>query len=190
MTQSWGLNNVKKNLLVSLLFVTAILILAISCQPVSRHNQRETATAYAVSYMTDAMAAAENGALALCNIDFETGKDAYLGNVCAVTTSLGCEFFTKQINDAWNDLDRSYTSNRLGCMTGTSGFLEEGNQFGMRVQYWQVNLQGTEGWGADSGSREYWMQVAEENGNWKLNRVLTGDEVAFYLAIEAMAGEE
>jgi hypothetical protein len=60
----------------------------------------------------------------------------------------------------------------------------------MRVQYWQVNLQGTEGWGANSGSREYWLQVAEENSSWKLNRVLTGDEVAFYLTIEAMAGEK
>lgn len=180
----------KKNLWIILFFATVILILIVSCQPVSRNTQRATATAYAVSYMTDAMTAAENGALALCNIDFESGKDTYLETVCTATTRLGCVFFTKQINDAWNDLDRSYTSNRLGCVAGTSRFLEEGNQFGMRVQYWQVNLQGTEGWGANSGSREYWLQVAEENSNWKLNRVLTGDEVAFYLTIEAMAGEE
>ncbi len=167
-----------------------LLLLAVSCQPVSRNTQRATATAYAVSYMSDAMTAAETGAMALCNIDFEAGKDAYIRNVCEVTTSLGCDFFTKQIDEVWNDLDQTYKSSKLGCVVGTSKFLEEGNQFGMRAQYWQVNLQGTEGWGANSGSRDYWLQVAEENSSWKLNRVLTGDEVAYYLTIEAMAGEE
>ena len=60
----------------------------------------------------------------------------------------------------------------------------------MRVQYWQVNLQGTKGWSASSNDREYWLQVAEENSNWKLNRVLTSDEVAYYLAIDSMSGED
>jgi hypothetical protein len=190
MTQSWGQNNMKKNLLLTLLTAISILILAVSCQPISRNTQRATATAYAVSYMADAMAVAESSALALCNIDFKDGKDTYIENICAATTALGCKFFTRQVEGTWNDLDRTYSSDRLGCVAGTSRFLEEGTQFGMRVQYWQVNLQGTEGWGANSGSREYWLQVAEENSSWKLNRVLTGDEVAFYLTIEAMAGEK
>ena len=180
----------KKRLFIYILIASAIAFLIIACQPVSLRNQRATATAYAVSFMTDAMAAAENGAMALCNIDFEAGKNAYLENVCAVSTRPGCEYYRNKIADSWRDLDRSYTSNRLGCVKGTSRFLEVGNQFGMNVQYWQISLQGTEGWGADSGSREYWLQVAEENSAWMLNRVLTGDEVAFYLTIEAMAGEE
>jgi len=180
----------KKQWLVILIAAVFILILAVSCQPISRNTQRATATAYAVSYMVDAMASAESSALVLCNIDFEAGKETYIENICAATTTLGCKLFTSQISETWEDLDRSYSSKKLGCVAGTSRFLEEGNQFGMRTQYWQVSLQGTEGWGANSGSREYWLQVADENSSWKLNRVLTGDEVAFYKTIEAMAGEE
>jgi hypothetical protein len=168
----------------------AALVLATACQPVSMHTQRATATAYAASYMTSAMEAAENGALALCNIDFETGVESYTENVCDVSTHAGCEFFTVQIADAWNDLERSYSSDRLGCITGTSKFLEEGRQFGMLVQYWQINLVGNEGWSSSAKNREYWVQVAEENGSWKLNRVLTSGEVDFYMAIESMANAE
>lgn len=180
----------KKTFIIILLIVTAMMLLAVSCQPVSRHTQRATATAYAASYMNSAMEAAENGALALCNIDFTEGVESYVEEVCDASTQIGCEFFSTQIADAWNDLERSYSSDRLGCITGTSKFLEEGKQFGMLVQYWQINLAGTEGWSSSAKNREYWLQVAEESGRWKLNRVLTGDEVEFYLTIDAMAGEE
>ena len=108
-------------------------------------------------------------------------KEAMLGELTSLTS---------QINQAWNDLERAYSSDVLECTPATSRFLDEGEQFGMRVQYWQVNLQGTKGWSASSNDREYWLQVAEENSNWKLNRVLTSDEVAYYLAIDSMSGED
>ncbi|HUV16596.1 MAG TPA: hypothetical protein VMW28_08560 [Pelolinea sp.] len=180
----------KKTVAIITLLVTVATVLAVSCQPVSRHTQRATATAYAASYMTSAMEAAENGALALCNIDFSSGGETYIEDVCAASTQIGCKFFTTQIADAWNDLERSYSSDRLGCITGTSRFLEEGRQFGMLVQFWQINLVGTDGWSSSAKNREYWLQVAEENGRWKLNRVMTGDEVEVYLTIDSMAGEE
>lgn len=171
-----------------ILILTALL--ATACQPVSRHTQRATATAYAADYMNSAMQAAEEGALALCNIDFEEGAEKYVEDVCAASTQTGCKFFMTQIADAWNDLERSTSSDRLECVTGTSKFLEEGKQFGMLVQYWQINLVGHEGWSSGAKNREYWIQVAEENGRWKLNRVLTGDEVEFYQTIETMVGEQ
>ncbi len=175
-------------------FAVAFMIIAVlfaaSCQPVSRNSQRATATAYAVAYMNTAMQAAETGALALCNIDFKAGGEKYVENVCEVSTQAGCSFFTSQIAENWGDLARSYSAERLECKAGTSRFLEEGRQFGMLVQYWQVNLLGTAGWPSNTNNREYWVQVAEENGLWKLNRVLTTDEVDFYNAIEGMASAE
>lgn len=166
------------------------LILVSGCQPVSIYTQRATATAYSADYMTTALQAAENGAMALCNIDFDAEADGYVQQVCDASTQLGCEFFTSQINQAWSDLERATSSDVLECTPATSRFLDEGEQFGMRVQYWQVNLQGTKGWSASSTNREYWLQVAEENSNWKLNRVLTSDEVSYYMAIDSMSGEE
>jgi hypothetical protein len=173
-----------------LLTIILALLSAVSCQPVSRNSQRATATAYAVAYMNTAMQAAESGAMALCNIDFNAGGEQYIENICGVSTQAGCAFFTSQIAAAWSDLARSYSSERLECKAGTSRFLEEGRQFGMLVQYWQINLLGTAGWPSNAKSREYWVQVAEENGLWKLNRVLTTDEVDFYTAIEGMASVE
>ena len=170
--------------------IFSVLILVSGCQPVSIYTQRATATAYSADYMTTAMQAAEDGAMALCNIDFKTKADGYVQQVCDTSTQLGCEFFTGQINQAWNDLERAYSSDELECTPATSRFLDEGEQYGMRVQYWQVNLQGTKGWSASSTDREYWVQVAEENSNWKLNRVLTSDEIAYYLAIDSINGED
>lgn len=172
------------------LVISVATLLAVSCQPVSRHTQRATATAYAASYMGNAMQAAEGGAMALCNMDFSAGAEEYAQNICAVSTQAGCEFFTAQIADAWEDLKRSFSAEKLECIAGTSRFLEEGTQFGMPVQYWQIYLMGTGGWASGAENREYWLQVAEENGRWKLNRVLTGDEVALYKTIDKMAGEE
>ncbi len=179
-----------KNHCLSMIFALSALTLLASCQPVSIYSQRATATAYSTEYMTTAMQAAENGAMALCNIDFDAGSDAYVQQICASATVLGCEFFTNQVEQAWADLKRAYASDELECTPATSRFLDEGQQFGMRVQYWQVNLQGTKGWSEGSKNREYWLQVAEENSNWNLNRVLTSDEVAFYLSIDAMETEE
>ena len=167
-----------------------IMVAATACQPTSIYTQRATATAYSTNYMISAMQAAENGAMALCNIDFDTGPEAYLDEVCSATTDLGCTFYTDQVAAVWEDLTRSYSSDVLECVVGTSRFLDEGEQFGMRVQYWLVNLEGTTGWTNSSRNREYWLQVAEENSNWKLNRVLTSDEIAYYISIDEMEADD
>lgn len=172
-------------------FVCFILIAVFvtACQPTSVYTQRATATAYSTDYMVSAMQAAENGAMALCNIDFDAGPETYLDEVCLASTALGCAFYTNQVAEVWEDLRRSYSSDVLECAVGTSRFLDEGQQFGMRVQYWEVLLQGTTGWTGNK-NREYWLQVAEENSNWKLNRVLTSDEIAFYLTIDTLGAED
>jgi hypothetical protein len=167
-----------------------VLVFCCACQPVSIYTQRATATAYETGYMTSAMQAAESGALTLCNIDFESGQENYLEQICSTSTELGCVFFTNQVDQVWENLERSYSAEKLVCEKNTSRFLEEGNQFGLSVQYWVVNLRGTTGWQENSTDREYWLQVAEENSNWKLNRVLTSDEIAYYLAIDTMGAEE
>lgn len=166
------------------------LVLMAACQPVSIYTQRATATAYSSDYMTSAMQAAENGAMALCNINFDAGAEVYLDRICEASTDLGCSFYGDQVPDVWSDLERAYSSDVLECVVGTSRLLEEGEQFGMRVQYWHLNLQGTKGWVDSAKNRDYWVQVAEENSNWKLNRILTSDEIAYYLTIDSMGAEE
>ncbi|MDK2981362.1 MAG: hypothetical protein PWQ55_1709 [Chloroflexota bacterium] len=180
----------KKNSSLFLVFALAVLVIISGCQPVSIYTQRATATAYSADYMTTAMQAAEDGAMALCNIDFNDQADGYIQQVCDASTKLGCDFFNDQINQAWNDLERAYSSDQLECTLATSRYLDEGEQFGMHVQYWQVNLQGTKGWTAGSTNREYWLQVAEEDSQWKLNRVLTSDEIAYYAVIDSLGAEE
>ena len=167
-----------------------VLVAATACQPTSIYTQRATATAYSTDYMISAMQAAENGAMALCNIDFDAGPKTYLDEICSTTTDLGCTFYTDQVAAVWEDLTRAYSSDVLECVVGTSRFLDEGEQYGMRVQYWLVNLEGTTGWSNSSRNREYWLQVAEENSNWKLNRVLTSDEIAYYISIDEMVTDD
>jgi uncharacterized protein YceK len=109
------------------LLTLIIPVLLVGCSTVSIYAQRATATAYSTEYMTTAMQAAESGAMALCNIDFTAGRQAYIDQICAASSALGCSFFTNQVAQAWADLERAYSANVLECQPATSRFLEEGS---------------------------------------------------------------
>ncbi len=97
----------KKKRSLFLMLALALLVFISGCQPVSIYTQRATATAYSADYMTTAMQAAEDGGMALCNINFNDQADGYIQQVCDASTKLGCDFFNDQINQAWNDLERA-----------------------------------------------------------------------------------
>ena len=169
---------------ICLIFLMLTFLLLAACQPVSRSAQQATATAFANVYMIEAMEAAEAGAMALCAVDFNGSPQAYIDNVCAESTILACNVIEEEINLAWEDMQQLYSSRKLACAQSTSRLLEEGRQYGMQVQYWKVNLKGIQGFTEGNTDREYWLQVADENGTWKFNRVLTSGEAALYLTID------
>lgn len=155
-----------------------------SCQSVSLEEQRVMATAYVQDEIDNGQKAAEQGAMALCNIDLDQGKEAYQQKVCEQTTAIGCQVISIQIDNGWQGLTTTYQLPRLTCELKTSQLLEEGYQFGMKVQFWLVKLEGEDYYPQNSSNREYWLQVALEEGSWKLNRYLLVDEIRYYTIIE------
>lgn len=160
-----------------------LLVLVTACRPVVLEQQQATATAFARSELMLGRQSAESAALALCNVDFQAGSAAYQKSICGLSTRLGCQLLSDQIAQSWQDFTLAYPVPRLTCELRSSRLLEESRQFGLPVQYWLLKLHGEEGWTHENAEREYWLQVARENGHWKLNRILVADEVRYYTSL-------
>lgn len=175
--------------MVHLALLVLLSVLLIACKPVSLENQQATATTYEALSMTDAMQAAEDGALALCAVDVAEGPDAYAANICSVSTRLACQLISEEIADSWQELVSGFSSEKMACTFSTSRLLEEGEQYGMPVQSWRVLLKGVQGFSAGEIDQEYWLQTAEEDGHWKFNRLLSNGEISFYLELQKLEEE-
>lgn len=167
----------------TILALFLLLLISGACRPVILEQQQATATAFANSEFALGRQSAETAAMALCNVDFQAGSTAYQQSVCAVSTQIGCQLLSDQIGQSWHDFSRTYPVPRLLCELRSSRQLEESRQFGLAVQYWLLKLHGSEGWPQENAEREYWLQVARENGKWKLNRILVPDEVRYYTSL-------
>jgi hypothetical protein len=167
-------------------FLLLVLIALSACKPVLLEQQQATATSFSRSEQELGRQAAEKGAAALCNVEFKAGKDAYKNSICVLATQMGCRLVSTQIEETWESFSKAYPVTQLGCEFRSSQFLEESFQFGLPVQYWQVKLAAGEGWPKDTPEREYWLQVAREDGTWKLNRVLVLDEIRYYALLQSV----
>ena len=173
-------------ILFPVLFLAAVVS---ACKPVIIEQQRATATAFERSVHELGKQSAEQSAMLFCNVDFKMGKEEYLKKVCAQATPMGCRILSTQIEKTWQIFTEAYPVPGLVCELRSSHLLEASFQFGLPVQYWLVKLQGKDGWPKNTAIREYWLQVAEENGNWKLNRVLVLDEIRYYSVLEEAKGQ-
>jgi hypothetical protein len=169
----------------ALLFTFCLAVVFSACKPVLIEQQQATATAFERSVLELGKQSAEQSAMLFCNVDFKKGKEEYQKKVCAQATSMGCRIISTQIDATWKSFQAAYPAPSLVCELQSSQLLEQSQQFGVLVQYWLVKLQGKDGWPKNTPAREYWLQLAEENGNWKLNRVLVLDEIRYYAALEA-----
>ncbi len=157
-----------------------MILLLIGCSKATLVEQQSMATAYEETSMVNAKDAAESGALAFCNIDFTVGKEEYQKVICDVTTELGCEYYRNELDDNWDAISDVYNTDKLECEIVSSELIEDSEQFGYQTQIWFVRLIGTVGWQQNQSNREYWIQIANENGKWKLNRILSLTEIYYY----------
>jgi hypothetical protein len=169
----------------SFLILGLLFLMAVSaCKPVLLEQQQATATAFVRSDLELGRQAAEQSALVLCNVDFKQGKAAYQKSICDLSTEMGCRMLSTQVDETWESFSRAYPVPNLACELRSSQLLEESRQFGLPVQYRLVTLHGMDGWPKDVPEHEYWLQVAKENGAWKLNRVLVLDEARYYSILQ------
>ena len=160
-----------------------VLLLSVclsACQGVNLAEQQATATAFANSSQAKASILAEKAAMALCEIDFTSGKEFFTSTICDLSTSIGCTLIGLEIDQNWEALLANYGEVKLGCKVDESRLLERGRQFGNVVEYWLVKTRGVSGWPQNGLTRSYWLQLSEDGEDWKLNRMLEKGEITYY----------
>jgi hypothetical protein len=137
-----------------------------------------------------AQAAAVSGAQAFYSVDYQNGKQAWLDQLCAVSTNIGCTMDQNVFVPAlWPQLEAAKTSTTIQ-VSAQEKVLEQVNPMGdVPQQVWRLDVQLSAPWPAQEQPLTNFPALALvmcENGTWKFERFLTEDEVN---ALENKAGQ-
>ena len=154
---------------------------------------RQSATPTAPSTQDDdqqAQAAALAGAQAFFTLDYRKGKQAWLDQLCAVSTSTGCIIDQNAIVPGlWPQLEAGKTITTVQ-VTAQAKVLEQVNPLGNApLQVWRLGIQLSAPWPMQEKPLTNFPGLAlveRENGTWKFERFLSEDEAN---ALEEKAGQ-
>jgi len=113
-----------------------------------------------------AAAAAEVGVEALGNVDYEAGVEAWLENLCAVSTADGCEMFTQMSADKVAENLETYKAGQTCTATALKAVSVEENS-----QIWIVEYSAT-GWEEVTSELVAVAVERGEDGVWKFDMIL------------------
>jgi len=137
-----------------------------------------------------AQAAAVSGAQAFYSVDYQNGKQAWLDQMCAVSTSIGCIMDQNVFVPAlWPQLEATKTITTVQ-VSAQEKVLDQVNPLGnIPTQVWKLSIQLSAPWPAQKQLLTSFPALAlvmRENGTWKFERFLTDDEAQ---ALETKAGQ-
>ena len=137
-----------------------------------------------------AQAAAVSGAKVFYNVDYRNGKQAWLDQLCAVSTSIGCAIDQNVFVPAfWPQLEAAKTSTTVQ-VSAQEKVLDQVSPLGsVPQQVWKLGIQLSAPWPAQEQPLTSFPALAlviRENGTWKFERFLTEDEAN---AFEKKAGQ-
>ncbi|PWB50538.1 MAG: hypothetical protein C3F13_16430 [Anaerolineales bacterium] len=137
-----------------------------------------------------AQAAAVAGAQAFYSVDYQMGKQAWLDQLCAVSTNIGCTMDQNVFVPAlWPQLESGKTSTSVK-VSAQEKVLDQVNPLvDVPQQVWKLAIQLSEPWPAQETPLTSFPALAlvvRENGVWKFERFLTEDEAN---ALENKAGQ-
>jgi len=123
-------------------------------------------TVTATPAVDPAAAAAEVGMEALGNVDYEAGVDAWLENLCAVSTADGCEMFTDMSADKVAENMETYKTDQTCTATALKVVSVEENS-----QIWIVEYSAS-GWKEVASELAAVAVERGEDGVWKFDMIL------------------
>ncbi len=137
-----------------------------------------------------AQEAAVVGAQAFYSVDYQRGKQAWLDQLCAVSTSTGCTMDQNVFVPAlWPQLEATKTITTVQ-VSAQEKALDQVNPLGnVPTQVWKLGIQLSVPWPAQKQPLTSFPALALvmcENGTWKFERFLTEDEAQ---ALEKKAGQ-
>jgi hypothetical protein len=137
-----------------------------------------------------AQAAAVAGAQAFYTVDYQNGKQAWLDQLCAVSTNIGCTMDQNVFVPAlWPQLEAAKTSTTVQ-VSAQEKVLDQVSPFGnVPQQVWKLGIQLSAPWPVQEQPLTSFPALAlvmRENGAWKFERFLTEDEAN---ALQKKAGQ-
>lgn len=127
--------------------------------------------------------AAENGVKAVFTLGFSGGQEAWLAQVCSVSTTGGCLAYRNTFGPVmWASAAQRQADIR--CLAAAAGEKVDEYQSasGMPLQVWAVNA--VLAVGGDEKSQTVYAVVGLEEGNWKFERFLLPQEAESYTGDE------
>ncbi|HPH94356.1 MAG TPA: hypothetical protein PKW33_00670 [Anaerolineaceae bacterium] len=160
-------NNLKSTLAIVVLFAAiAIFILTGAAGWLVNTIAGRTAAAETLA-VDPAAAAAEVGMEALGNVEYyKDGVDAWLENLCAVSTADGCEMFTQMSADKVAENLKKYKAGQTCTATALKAVSVEENS-----QIWIVEYSAT-GWEEVTSELVAVAVERGEDGVWKFDMIL------------------
>ena len=137
-----------------------------------------------------AQAAAVAGAQAFYTVDYQKGQQAWLDQLCSVSTSTGCAMDQNVFVPAmWPQLETAKISTTVQ-VSAQGKVVDQVNPLGnVPQQVWRLGIQLSAPWPMQKQPKTSFPAlalVARENGTWKFERFLTEDEAN---ALEKKAGQ-
>ena len=128
-----------------------------------------------------AQVAAVEGAQAFYSVDYQKGKQAWLDQLCAVSTSTGCTMDQNVFVPAlWSQLEATKTITTVQ-VSAQEKALDSVNPLGnVPTQVWKLGIQLSAPWPAQKQPLTSFPALALvmcENGTWKFERFLTEEEL-------------
>jgi hypothetical protein len=159
-------NNLKSTLAIVVLFA-AIAILIFTGAAGWLVNTIAGRTAAAATQEVDpAAAAAELGVETFLTVDYKAGVEAWLENLCAVSTADGCEMFTDMSKEDIAEKMETYKTDQTCTATAMKVVSVEEDS-----QIWIVEYSAS-GWKEVAGELAAVAVMRDEDGVWKFDMIL------------------
>jgi len=128
-----------------------------------------TAEPVVTSDLDPAAAAVKLGVETFYTIDYEAGEEAWLENICAVSTQSGCQSIRTFHSYSWAVLMSEHDKADIACTASPLAMLSEAKSANEWTQIWVVEYTISDQ-GDDNNEPQLVVAVAAfEDGEWKLN---------------------
>ena len=129
--------------------------------------------------------AAQAGAEAFYSVDYQKGQQAWLDQLCSVSTQTGCTVYQNVIvPNLWSQLEQARTATTVQVSAQAKVQDQVASTRGNApMQIWQLQIQLSAPWPMQTNPQTMFTALAlvvKENGAWKFERFLTEDELKVY----------
>ncbi len=132
-----------------------------------------------------AQKAATAGALAFYTVDYQKGQQAWLDQLCYVSTQTGCIVYQNVIGpNLWSDFEQAETTTAVKVTVQDKVNEQIANTRGNApMQVWRLQIELSDPWPMQNEPQTVFSALAlviQEQGEWKFERFLTEEELSVF----------